>query len=314
MTRVWTPEMDETVRREYPTCGCKDTLAAALGVTRSALVARSKILKVRRRVRLRRPWSGADKELIRTQYGKIPTDELARRLGRPPVHVWTMARKLGVQAKNLVWTEQALSRMAELNGLGWTDSDIAREFKCDRHAVSARRKAAGLPCHASHAGNASERVRDKIRQGVRRVAERTGVSPGERRRVAHRRFARENGWPETLRPRQVQILNLLAAAGTPLSREQIATACGMPWKGRTTGMLCNGEGTTYLSDLMRRDLVVTLGRIGKPDTGRRSSGVYLYTLGPKALAILQERANAGEQQRGGETVQPVGDGRADAAA
>jgi DNA-binding IclR family transcriptional regulator len=108
--------------------------------------------------------------------------------------------------------------------------------------------------------------------------------------VAYKAFAKESGWPDDLRPRAVQILNLLASHGMPLTRKQIAEKIGMPWKGSRKSLHSNDKEGSYLANLQARGLVIKLGKIANTNCGR-GSGVSLYTLGPKALSILQQRAS-----------------------
>ncbi len=54
-------------------------------------------------------------------------------------------------------------------------------------------------------------------------------------------------------------------------------------------LIGNGPGGTYTASLMRRGLLVALGRMA-PGNGRKGSHRQLYTLGPLALEILERRA------------------------
>ena len=94
-------------------------------------------------------------------------------------------------------------------------------------------------------------------------------------------------------------MNVLAARGVPMTLVELAEAIGANTSTtHRTGskrivLSGNGPGGTYTASLMQRGLVIGLhqagplcGATGK-GSGRRKS---LYTLGPAALAILQERA------------------------
>ena len=64
--------------------------------------------------RTRHPWPPADDALMRTEYGRTPTRELAARIGVTPVAVNQRAKKLGLDAGRSVWTPD---RIAQLRGL-----------------------------------------------------------------------------------------------------------------------------------------------------------------------------------------------------
>lgn len=46
-----------------------------------------------------REWTEAEKEFLRTHYGKVPTAEIARQLGRKPPMVWSKAYSMGLRLK-----------------------------------------------------------------------------------------------------------------------------------------------------------------------------------------------------------------------
>lgn len=310
--KVWTPEMDEIVRREWPTCEDSKALASRLGVTYLALKNRAKKVKADRRQTFK-PWTAEEIEIVRTCYLTTPRAELSARLGRSIVQIYGQAAKLGVTHYRVEWDDARIERLKELNAAGWSDSDIAVEFGADRHSVSLKRKRLGLPCNACSMGTPSERELQKTRDGVRRQLQRLGLSHlSELRTLAFTRFARDNGWPENLRPRAVQILNLLATKGEPMPRRAIAEGIGMPWRGKNS-LFSNGKGGTYLAELMHRDLVVKVGVRRVPGKNKLET---LYTLGPAALAILQEHVDALErnERSGQETIQHRAVGGEDASA
>ncbi len=154
---------------------------------------------------------------------------------------------------------------------GWSDSEIAAAFGADRHAVSGLRRRLGLPSNAR-----SGRVRKKIADAMRQQCRREGVKNLAALRVkVFSQRARAAGWPEDLRPRAVQMLNLLWERG-PQTRRQIAEAISMPWRGSRKSLVSNDPEGSYLAHLMRRGLVVSLGRVVK-GAGRGRS-VHLYSL------------------------------------
>jgi hypothetical protein len=94
-------------------------------------------------------------------------------------------------------------------------------------------------------------------------------------------YAVRSGWPLHLRPRQVQTLNLLAAAGLPLTAVEMSEVLQVGWRGvysRLSSLIAEG--------LVSRLDAATGARspmLGHPSGGR-------YTLSPLALSILRERA------------------------
>jgi hypothetical protein len=130
-------------------------------------------------------------------------------------------------------------------------------------------------------------------------------SPTELRSRAFRLYAIECGWPEDLRPREVQILNVLAARGVPMTRLEIAQAIGMRTdrtgdRGhghKTLELLSgNGPGGTYTASLMRRGLVAKLKRGSVVAGLGKGHSRDLYYLGPEAVRILEARACQQQQQ------------------
>jgi len=100
------------------------------------------------------------------------------------------------------------------------------------------------------------------------VAERRRLIDQEREDA--RQYANRSGWPAAVGPRGVQLLNLLAHLGLPVSAAAIA---------KTVGILV-GTCRKWLKELMREGWVIGLG----PSSAQR------FTLGPLALEILKERA------------------------
>lgn len=69
--------------------------------------------------RTRHPWPPADDALMRAEYGRTPTRELAARIGVTPGAINQRAKKLGLDAGRRVWTPD---RIAQLRGLYATRS------------------------------------------------------------------------------------------------------------------------------------------------------------------------------------------------
>lgn len=228
---------------------------------------------------MRRRWTEAERETLRCSYATVAASELAMRLDRSVSSVYQEALKLGLQKVQHVKTGLAFrAELRRLHALGFSDAEAAGELGCERHTVGDWRRRLGLCSNAR-----SERVRAKVRATTaRQVAEAGVASLGEIRALAFRQFAAESGWPEDLRPRAVQILDLLAIRG-PMTRREIAEAIGMPWKGSRKSLTSNDAEGSYLAHLMARGLVVSLGRVVRGVGSGKS--VQLYS-----LALTAERS------------------------
>lgn len=162
---------------------------------------------------------------------------------------------------------------------------------CDRKCVGRRRNDLGLPRICGRKGDKwPKQLRTRFKASVKSWLAKHDVNTlAELRVKKFREFAAESGWPTDLPVRCVMILNLLAGHGVPMHRRQICEGIGLTWHGSRRSMKCKGEHGSYLAILVARDLVVRLGRVIV--TRGKGKSVYLYTLGPEALRILQERAN-----------------------
>lgn len=248
------------------------------------------------------PWSPAEDLLLVAGYedGLAPA-AIAELLTRPGVRrtvgcVCQRKMKLGLPRQWAPVPKRTLDRLRRLHARGMSDMQMAAALGLDRRLVNSIRHRLGLSCN---------RDLEAMRRAVRNQLKTLGLkSPTELRTRAFRLYAIENGWPADCRPREVQILNVLAASGTPMTNIEIATAIGMrtdriQTNGQPAILVGNGPGGTYTASLIRRGLVLALKQAGpqKKTTGkgcgRRKS---LYTLGPAALAILQERAKCAQAQ------------------
>lgn len=239
-----------------------------------------------------RPWTKVEKELMHGLYGHDPAADLALLLSRSVGQIYQAAERFGLTEPRRKFTPAMEATLRRRHAEGWTDVAIAAELGIDRKWLQSRRARLGLPANM-------EAVLEARRRSVRTQYERLGIATGgDLRRLAFRRFARANGWPEDLRPREVQILNVLAARGVPMSRLELAAAIGMRTdrmgSNGTLALLgsCNGPGGTYTASLMRRGLVVSLGRLATVMGQGKGRSRHLYALGPLALSILQSRAEA----------------------
>jgi len=217
-------------------------------------------------------WTEEEFTILRTLYHRVPASEIARRLGRTKRSIHGAAWERGLTRHRKPIDYSVLRPLIRrLNKQGFTDTEIAGQSGHDRHVVSAERKALGLPCQVW-----SGRRIEKVRAKTRAQCAAAGVANlGQYRALVLRVRAIRAGWPSDLRWRSVQILELLGERG-PMTRRELAEAIGMPWRGSHTSMKSKDPGGTYLAALIRRGLVVRLGRVAK-GKGRGSS-VNLYSL------------------------------------
>jgi hypothetical protein len=296
MTRPWQRGEKANLRRWYGAITVAE-IGARLARTTDSVRNMARGLGLR----TRRYWPKDQLRQLRRLYGRVPGPELARRLGVSLKRLHNAAKRHGLTAERFAWTAAAERRLKELHGQGWSDTEIAREFGCERHTVSACRERLGLPAWYGTPGSPwHEHRKTQVRERTAAQLKAAGcASLGELRRKAYRDYARANGWPEDLRPRAVMILNALAAKG-PMTREQIAAAVGMPWKGSRKSLVSNDPEGSYLGNLQARGLVCYLHR--SAPSGRQGGGRIpgLYMLTVKALNLIKERekANGSSAQAG----------------
>jgi hypothetical protein len=282
--RTWTPEMLERLK-EYATCPDVKALATELGVTYKAIKSKAKVSRI-----IRRPgWTDEQVDTLKRMYSTHPAADVARAVEKPLGATCKMASNLGLaKQKRLTVTPQVIEQIRRMNQQQVSDTDIAASLDCDRHTVSKLRKRMGLP-----SWDKGPQWLEKVKQKQKQQLLEAGVdSLGQIRSLAYQKFAVDNGWPADTKPRAVQVLNLLASHGVPMNRRQIAEGIGMPRLQQNKLLLANGKGGTHLAQLVRAGLVIRLKRscriIGQ-GSGRTCD---YYILGPVALKILKERADA----------------------
>lgn len=228
----------------------------------------------------RRSWKAAERAMLRRDYARRPAALIAARLKRTKSQVYQQAAKLGLSKNpHLDWGELDAD-LRRLHADGWSDAEIAQHFQqalgryVSREAVGDRRRTLRLKHNAF-----SDHRRRRVAARTREQLARAGISKlGYLRVVAWSAASRRCGWPGDLRPRAVQILNLLYERG-PLTRRQIAEAIGMPWKGSRKTLVSNDREGTYLWNLVNRGLVVRLPRLVKGVGKGRSQHLYTLALG-----------------------------------
>jgi len=221
----------------------------------------------------RHVWTDEETAFLRPHYHKTPARLIAAHLGLTERKVYAKAWRIGLCISQRIKAPGFVEYFKRKHAEGWTDSEIARAKRVDRHGVTSLRKRLNLPSNAF-----SQRRRDQVRQKTKEQLAKAGVSSlGKLRTQVYRQRAREAGWPEDLRFRAVQILNLLWDQG-PQTRKQIAAAIGMPWKGSRKSLVSDDPEGSYLAHLMARGLVVSLGRIAKGKGQGHSCCVYSLPL------------------------------------
>jgi hypothetical protein len=187
--------------------------------------------------------------------------------------------KLGLAKNRRRWDPALEGELRRLNAGGDSDSEIARKLGFERHCIHRQRKRLGLLDQSY-----GKQSRAAIGAGVRRQLVRLGLERLTDLRIeAWRQLARERGWPVTINGRavnrrHVQVLDVLWERG-PQTRVQLAEAIGMKVHADQKKVLAsNGEGGSYLAELMRAGLVISLGRVVR--TGGQGKNVHLYALDP----------------------------------
>lgn len=227
---------------------------------------------------IHRKYTAKQVALVKRHYRRRPTSELAAEIRCTEQQLRALADRIGASSKR-TGHPGLIALIRKKHALGWSDAEIAaaynrrhRNRKVAREWVGEiRRDKLKLPSNAN-SDHFRRRVAKKTRQQLRRAGLK---SMAELRVQAFRNFAERCGWPSDLRPRSVQILNVLYERG-PQTRRQIAEAIGMPWKGSRHSLSSNDPEGSYLAHLQKRGLVVRLGRIVRQ--GGQGKNVNLYSI------------------------------------
>jgi hypothetical protein len=281
-TNGWSAEEEDFLLLWYTEAPLAD-LCAHLGRSDAGVRKKARQLGLRKR----EFWTDEEMALLTELYLQHAAEQIAARLpGRSVKSVQQKINKLGLLKRPRL-PQDLVESVRRLHAEGLTDAAIARQLDSDRETIHYLRYGRlKLPPNAAA-------IAEAHRQAVRTQYARLGIQTvGQLRALSYRRYAAENSWPEDLRPRAVQILNLLAAAGVPLSRRQIADGIGMPWKGSRKSLTSNDQEGSYLAHLAARGLVRVLPRALTVVGQGRGHSCHLYVLGSAALAILQERAKS----------------------
>ena len=106
MNKFWTPHLDNLMRRHYPK-GDLDELAARIGVTRTAIKSRAKVLGLKRKVNLRRPWTERQLGILRRHYATMPPEWLEEKTRHSRCCIEKKAHALGLHKSHEYRSEAA---------------------------------------------------------------------------------------------------------------------------------------------------------------------------------------------------------------
>lgn len=249
-----------------------------------------------------RPWTRTEHVIVRALElaGYTPAAMLAHLPGRSLSAVYQVRVDLGLarHAKTLLGGLNDLIR--ERHAQQWCDGEIAADWngrqiaaaaKIDRSCVSARRRKLGLPNNRF-----AQRAREQVAVRTRRQLAAAGLpSLNALQKRAVRDRIKAMGWPEDLSEREAQVLTYIWEHG-PMTKREICAGIGMKVHAQSRKMLkSNGPGGNYLADLMRRGLLIRLGRVAKTGPGKGQC-VQIYSL---AFTIERRKvqSNVGETER-----------------
>jgi hypothetical protein len=247
----------------------------------------------------RKPWTEAERQLLREHWPDVVAKKvLARDLvskftGRTLTMLYWQSGKLGLSAEGWERPDNWIEVLKEKLALGWNDSEIAKIFGISRKYLCEVRNGLGLK-----ASGHSDHYRKKVAAKTREQLAKAGLkSLAEVRGQRLQQFAESYGWPSNLRVRAVQILELLIAEPS-LGRRAICEKLGLRWAScRSNGLYSNevGGGGSYLTNLMKRGLVVKSPRVGPGYT----ASCY-YSASPLALQMKADflRKKDGTQNDG----------------
>lgn len=226
-----------------------------------------------------KPYTDAELAVLRQAFGIRTAACVAKSLGRTASSVYQAWARLGLSQKRR--NPGPLRRFIRAkHRLGWSDNEIAEAWCAEHPGQSAAREC--VCDHRRRLGLGSNRLskhcRARVAKKTQEQCDKAGVkSLAEVRRLAFNQFAERHGWPADLRPRAVQILDLLYQHG-PKTRRQIAEATGMSWIGSRSSLKSNDPEGSYLAHLIARGLVV---RTLKSVKGRGKGGSCdLYSITP----------------------------------
>lgn len=226
----------------------------------------------------RGPWSEHELQILMQCYRILPTKRLSIVFGRTAPSIYFAADRCGLVRRRVPHGRELIALVRARNAEGWIDQEIADDWTATqphqpigRRMICTIRKSLGLASNRM-----SDRVRDQVRQRTSFQLERAGVrSLADLRTRRHQRFASDRGWPGSLRPREVQIVDLLYERGS-MTRRQIASAIGLGGDNQRKLLSCKYGRGSYLANLMHTGLVVRSTHKTVKGVGKGRS-VYTYS-------------------------------------
>lgn len=260
--KPWTHAEDDHLRA-YASEKDTSALAADLGRTLNAI--HNRLAKLRLTQGRGKPWTATDDSWLRDLYGKLSAREIGEALGRSMHAVRVRCHRLGLPLIRPDWSEEDEVRLRQMY-----ESCVPME----EMELALGRSRMAIHEHASVLGV------KRSKEWLARMSRASSLAQSE----ASREYARASGWPESLYPQQVQVLNFLASRKGLHSKRDIQE--GIEWKGRK-------ERGLAFCDLRKMGLVASIRR------GKRA----FFFLGPVALKILKERVHESE---GRDEAKPTG--------
>lgn len=282
--RAWSEVEERFLRRAF---GSKsyDQMAKALNRTRCAVRTRTQRLGLV----VRTHWTPEEMLIVERQEraGDTPAQIAAHLPGRSLTAVYQVRVKLGLARQPSRLLTKLDDLIKETHPEGWSDSEIAAEWNrrqqnpaahITRNCVGKHRRKLGLPDNAL-----SPRRIEQVRQKTREQLRRSGLPTlAALRAKAFRDRARSAGWPEDLRPRHVQILNVIWDKG-PMTRREIATAIGArtDYVGKHAIrkiLKSNDREGSYLAHLLARGLIIVFERANTVTGKGKGRSTHIYSL------------------------------------
>ena len=237
-----------------------------------------------------KPWTKNELAFLRNHCRQMPTQALAEELERTPKAVGLKKFELGLTRPSPRFSDADKLRMRELAAKGWCNRCIGRDIKHHRKEVRKWRIRLGIPPITARGMTDCPVCKERTRRTTQEQCRKAGVkSLAEIKQLVVAKFAVEHGWPADLPPRCVQILELLAVHGA-MKRRDLWEAMGRTWIRSRKAF--NGSnkllGGNYVTHLMHKGLVASLGRPVRSVPVRRGASVALYTLTPLAIEMHKE--------------------------
>ena len=247
----------------------------------------------------RRAWTPEELEIVRRDYGRRPAAQIAAEIGRPVHAVYCAADRLGLMVqKPWIRTPYAERLLRQRHAEGWSDAEIAPLIGMGRRSLSDWRRTLGLPHNGLH-----ERFRRRVAAKTMEQCRAAGVENlGALRVLILKERSARAGWPADIPWRAGQILTLLWENG-PMTRRQIVEAMRPDLAGKCTRIVMNKalmdndvmhgkrHPNSYLATLLRRGLIVSLGRIVRMGGQGKNMQLYSIPVGVERGPLMEERTN-----------------------